>query len=108
MVKWLKWFKKEENEPTSSKEEEIQEEEKPDMVNELDDKVAEKMGLKLGEGKYKAVRSDEILDIPPAFSSDPFLVNDMVAFAREHNIQLPLFTADPEKIATAIANWEEK
>lgn len=77
-------------------------------INELDDKVAEKMGLKVAEGKYRAIGSDGFLDIPPAFSSNPFLVNDMKYFAKVKGIKLPLFTSNPKKIAKAIANWEEK
>lgn len=51
------------------------------------------------------------LDYPKPFSTDRNLVNDMVKFAREKDIKLPRFTADPLKIATAIANhnpeWRE-
>jgi hypothetical protein len=44
------------------------------------------------------------LDYPKPFSTDRSLVNDMVKFAREKGVKLPLFTSDPLKIATAVAN----
>jgi hypothetical protein len=43
------------------------------------------------------------LDKTKPFSTDRSLVNDMVALAREKEIKLPRFTADPLKIAKAIA-----
>jgi hypothetical protein len=45
---------------------------------------------------------------PKPFSSDRSLVNDMVAFARENDIELPKFTSKPDKIAAAIVEWAEK
>lgn len=73
-----------------------QEQQAPDNVNPIDLAVAKKMGL------YKDGET------PPPFSSERGLVNDMVAFAREHKIPLPKFTADPYKIANAIATYEEE
>lgn len=64
--------------------------------NQIDVAVAQKMGL-YHEGEE-----------PLPFSSDRALVNDMVKFAREHDIKLPRFTADPFKIASTIASYKEE
>ncbi|ALO79554.1 hypothetical protein HOBO_147 [Bacillus phage Hobo] len=89
----------------------------PVEVNPIDDAVAAKLGLKVAEGQYKDVQinletgevfllEEVIVDTPPEFSKDRFLVNMMADFANENNVVLPKWTAEPLKIAKAIADWE--
>jgi len=92
-------------------------EQAPVEVNPIDDAVAAKLGYKVAEGQYKELRIDletgdvfvldELLvDTPPEFSKDIFLVNLMADFANANGIQLPKWTNEPLKIAKAVADWE--
>lgn len=88
----------------------------PVQINETDAAVATKLGLTLAEGYFKTaevntetgdvVFTDSPSVTPPAFSSDRFLVNTMADFANKHEVTLPKWTAEPQKIAQAIADWE--
>lgn len=93
------------------------EEQAPVNVNPIDDAVAAKLGFKVADGQYKDVKIDTetgdvfvleevIVDIPPEFSKDRFLVNIMADFANANGVVLPKWTAEPLKIAKAIADWE--
>lgn len=64
--------------------------------NQLDLAVAKLMGT------YDGTKA------PKPYSTDKSLVMDMVAFAKENKIKLPLFTSDPTRIAKAIAKVEDK
>ncbi|UGO47702.1 hypothetical protein MCCARTNEY_128 [Bacillus phage vB_BanH_McCartney] len=85
-------------------------------VNLIDATVAQKLGLTLPDGFYKTAdinrETGEVVftDIPsitpPEFSSDRFLVNAMADFANANEVVLPKWTADPLKIARAIADWQ--
>ncbi len=92
-------------------------EQAPVEINPVDDAVAAKLGLKVSDGQYKDVQIDletgdvflleeVIVDAPPEFSKDRFLVNMMADYANENGIVLPKWTAEPLKIAKAIADWE--
>lgn len=88
----------------------------PVQINKTDVAVATKLGLTLEEGYFKTAIVDEVTGVvkfsdtpsvtPPAFSSDRFLVNTMADFANANEITLPKWTAEPQKIAQAIADWE--
>ncbi|QEG04204.1 hypothetical protein [Bacillus phage BC-T25] len=92
------------------------EEPQPSEVNPIDAAVAEKLGLALPEGYYKTAdinrETGEVVFLdtpsvtPPEFSSDRFLVNAMADFAFANEVVLPKWTADPLKIARAIADWQ--
>jgi len=85
-------------------------------VNLIDATVAQKLGLALPGGFYKTadinretgevVFTDTPSITPPEFSSDRFLVNAMADFANANEVVLPKWTADPLKIARAIADWQ--
>ncbi|UXQ88991.1 hypothetical protein Thu_148 [Bacillus phage Thurquoise] len=87
----------------------------PVEINPIDDAVATKLGLKVAEGQYKDVQinletgdvfllEEVIVDTPPEFSKDRFLVNMMADYANANNVVLPKWTADAYKIAKAIAD----
>lgn len=85
-------------------------------VNLIDATVAKKLGLSLPDGFYKTAdinrETGEVVFMdtpsitPPEFSSDRFLVNAMADFANANEVVLPKWTADPLKIARAIADWQ--
>lgn len=92
-------------------------EQAPVEINPVDDAVAAKLGLKVADGQYKDVQIDletgdvflleeVIVDTPPEFSKDRFLVNMMADYANANGISLPKWTSEPQKIAKAIADWE--
>lgn len=77
---------------------------------ELDKKVAKVMGLKLPDYGYRSLDpvQSTVFSSPPAFSTDSRLVDYMISFAKENNIQLPKFTYDNILIANAIVEGVRK
>jgi len=92
------------------------EETRPVEINKTDAIVAEKLGFTLDGGYYNTIDintetgevtiTDTPSETPPAFSSDRFLVNLMADFANANEVTLPKWTAEPMKIARAIADWQ--
>lgn len=77
---------------------------------ELDKKVAVALGLKLPDYGYRSLDpvQSTIFSSPPAFSTDPRLVDCMIRFAKENNIPLPKFTYDNILIANAVVEGARK